>query len=155
MSYPVEPDYIEVYLGDGASPEVFTIVCGAESSGLNKTATTNDRYRRDCAKPAAVATRNVVVTGRTWDLTLNGTANLDAVERLDAAIGIRRNWRIAYGRYDEQKATDAERTGTIYGYYAGPGKLTAFNMTAGGDEAAMELTVAGENWPVWTEGDPA
>lgn len=154
MSYPVEPDYVVVQLGNGAAPEIFTTVCGIETSGLNKTVQSNDRYRRDCAKPAAVPTRKVIVTGRAWDVTGSGVVNMDEFDRLDAALGVRRTYRLLYGRYDDQEAADTERTGTVYGYYTGPAVMTANNINVGG-EGSAEITLAGEDWPVWTEGAPA
>jgi hypothetical protein len=40
-----------ILLGDGASPEVFTDPCGANSKGFNRTANMNDTNVPDCADP--------------------------------------------------------------------------------------------------------
>ena len=156
MSYPVEPDYIIVELGDGATPtEAFTVMCGLEGGSVNQTVSSSDRFRRDCAKPAAVPTRKVRVNGKQWDITANGFINMDEFERFNRALGVRRNYRMQFGQYDTQDATDTERTGTIYGYYSGPGVMTAHNLSAGGEDATAEVTIAGEDELVWTEGAPA
>jgi len=155
VSYPVEPDYIVVELGDGASPEVFTAMCGMESASINRTVQSNDRFRRDCAKPAAVPTRKVRVTGTQWDVTSNGVINMAEFVRFKAALGIRRNYRLLFGQYDNQDATDTERTGTIYGYEKGPAVMTAYNINVGGDEGTAEITLAGEDALVWTTGAPS
>lgn len=155
MSYPVEPDYVVVQLGDGASPEAFAIMCGIETAGVNQTVNTSDRFRRDCAKPAAVPTRKIIVTGKQWDVTGSGVINMAEFNRFNAALGARRNYRLLFGQYDAQDATDTERTGTIYGYYSGPGVMTASNISVGGDEGTGEITIAGENDLVWTTGAPA
>lgn len=156
MSYPVEPDYIIVELGDGATPtEAFSVMCGMENASMNETVQSNDRYRRDCAKPAAIPTRKVRVTGKQWDVTANGVINMAEFVRFKAALGVRRNYRFLYGQYDQQAATDTERTGTIYGYKSGPAVMTANNMNVGGDEGTAEITLAGEDELVWTAGAPA
>lgn len=147
MSYPNEPDYIVVRKGDGGSPETFPIVCGIETAGVNQTANTSDRFRRDCANPADVATRAVRVTGLQWDVSGTGVVNMDEFEAMQAALGNRSTWRIEYGKYDD--AASFPRTGTIFGYYEGPGILTSFNTNVGEDGTA-EITIAGENRPVWT-----
>lgn len=148
MSLPNEPDYVVVRLGDGASPEVFDIVCGFETAGINQTANTSDRFRRDCATPADVPLRTVRVTGLQWDLTASGVLNMDMIEDMQAALGNRRSWRIEYGKFDD--AASIPRTGTIYGRYDGRGVLTAFNANTSGEEASAEVTIAGEGRPTWT-----
>ena len=154
MSVPVEPDYVVVELGDGAATEAFAVICGIETAGVNQTVTSTDRFRRDCAKPAAVPTRKVRVTGKQWDMTGSGVINMDEFDRYNSALGVRRNYRILYGRFDTQADGDTERTGTIYGYYTGPGVMTAFNQNVGGDEGTAEITIAGEDGIVWTAGVP-
>lgn len=144
MSYPVEPDFVVVKIGDGASPEVFTILCGIDTAGVNKTVNTQDRFRRDCAKPGAIPTRKVRVSGRQWDVTGSGVINVDAFAQFDASLGIRRNYRLEFGKRD---GTDA---GDILGYYAGPAVMTAQNINVSADDGSAEITLAGEDDIVWT-----
>jgi len=144
MSYPNEADFVVVKIGDGQSPEVFTILCGIDTAGVNKTVNTQDRFRRDCAKPGAIPTRKVRVTGRQWDVTGSGVINMDAFEDFDDALGIRKNYRIEFGKRD---GTDA---GEIVGYYAGPAVMTASNVQMGDGEGSAEITLAGEDDIVWT-----
>lgn len=152
MSLPNEPDYVVVQMGNGATPEVFTVVCGIDSAGLTQTANTSDRFRRDCATPADVPLRGVRVTGIQWDLSGTGVVNMDEFDRLQGALGNQINYRILYGQYDG--VASIPRTGTIIGYYDGPGVMTAFNQNLG-DEGTAEIAIAGVNRPVWTEGAPA
>lgn len=144
MSYPTEIDAVIVKLGDGADPEVFTTVCGIENATLNDTVQTNDRFRRDCAKPGQIPTRKVRVTGKQWDLTGNGVANVDELVRLKSALGIRKNYQLVAIQYD---GTDA---GEELGTFSGPGVLTARNLNMSPNEGTMEITVAGEDDLVWT-----
>lgn len=144
MSYPVEPDFVVVKIGDGASPEVFTILCGIDTAGINKTVNTQDRFRRDCQKPGAIPTRKVRVSGRQWDVTGSGVINVDAFTQFDASLGIRRNYRLEFGKRD---GTDA---GDILGYYSGPAVMTAQNINVSADDGSAEITLAGEDDIVWT-----
>lgn len=146
MSYPVEPDVIVAKLGDGAEPEVFTAVCGMEGFTINETVNTSDRYRRDCAKPAAIPTRKVKVTGKAWDATGSGVINVDEFARLQAALGIRKNWQFEFRQRD---GTD---NGVLLGIYEGPGVMTAKNINMSGDDGSAEVTIAGEDDITW---DPA
>lgn len=142
MSVPNEPDFAILKLGDAASPEVFTIVCGMDNIAINETANTTDRFRRDCAKPGLPPTRKVKVTGTQWDITGGGVFNMDEIVRLKGALGVSRNWQVDLGKRD---GTD---DGTIIGTYTGPAVLTSNNKNFG-DEGTGELTLAGENELTW------
>jgi len=144
MSYPNEADFIIVKVGDGATPEVFTTICGIENATINQTVNTSDRFRRDCAKPGQVPTRKVKVTGKQWDATGSGVVNVDEFPTFDAALGISKNYQIDFGKRD---GTDA---GEIIGTYAGPAVMTAANINMGDSEGTNEITLAGEDAIVWT-----
>jgi hypothetical protein len=68
---------------------------------------------------------------------------MDAFEDFDDSLGIRKNYRIEFGKRD---GTDA---GEIIGYYAGPAVMTASNIQMG-DEGSAEITLAGEDDIIWT-----
>lgn len=144
MSYPNEADFIIVKVGDGATPEVFTTICGIENATINQTVNTSDRFRRDCAKPGQVPTRKVKVTGKQWDATGSGVVNVDEFPTFNAALGIRKNYQFDFGKRD---GTDA---GEIIGTYAGPAVMTAANINMGDSEGTNEITLAGEDEIVWT-----
>lgn len=145
MSYPQEVDAAIIKVGDGASPEVFTIICGIENVSINRTAGTSDRFRIDCAKPGMIPTRGVRINNRQWDLTGSGVANADEITRLYSTLGAHKNFEIDLIRYD---GTDA---GDVLGTLTGPGVMTSANMNLQrtGD-STMEINIAGENDPVWT-----
>lgn len=144
MSYPVEIDAVIVKLGDGATPEVFTTICGIENATLNETVQSTDRFRRDCAKPGQVPTRKVRVTGRQWDVTGNGVASISEFDRLKAALGIRRNYQLVA---IQQDGTD---TGATLGTFEGPAVMTAKNLNLSPNEGTAEFTLAGEDDLTWT-----
>lgn len=144
MSYPTEIDAVIVKLGDGATPEVFTTVCGIENATVNQTVSSTDRFRRDCAKPGQLPARKVRVTGKQWDVTGSGVANVAEIARLKSALGISRNYQLVAIKYD---GTD---TGDELGTFAGTGVLTATNMNLSPNEGTSEITIAGEDELVWT-----
>lgn len=144
MGYPNEADFAIIKVGNGASPEVFTAVCGVENVTVNRTVNTTDRFRRDCAKPGQVPTRKVRVTGRQWDATGSGVVNVDEFDTFDDALGISKNYRVEFGK------RDGSDTGEIIGYYAGPAVMTAANVNMGAEEGTAEITLAGEDDITWT-----
>jgi hypothetical protein len=146
VSLPTEADFAVVKMGDGATPtEVFTILCGLDQVTINRTANTNDRFRRDCAKPGLPAYRKSRTTGKLMDITASGAINIPDIARYNTALGNSKNYRIELGRYD---GTDA---GTIIHVITGAFNLTGAN-TAIGDEGSADTTLASDG--VWTEGAP-
>lgn len=144
MSYPVEADFAIVKIGDGATPQVFTAICGIENVAINQTVNTSDRFRRDCAKPGSVPKRKVRVTGSQWDGTGSGVVNVEEFDTFKSALGISKTYRIDFGKRD---GTDA---GEILGHYEGPAVMTAANVNMGAEEGTAEITLAGEDEIIWT-----
>ena len=145
MSYPTEIDFAIVRIGDGTTPEVFTVVCGLENATVNETANTSDRFRSDCENPGRVPTRSVRVTGVQWDVTGSGVSNSDQIPLRKAALGKHRNYQIDA---IEEDGTDA---GKLLGTFAGRGVMTAnnLNLQRTGDSTG-DITIAGENDLTWT-----
>ncbi len=143
MSFPLEPDFAVIKIGDGATPEVFTVLCGIDQVSVNSVVNTADRFRRDCAKPGAVPKRKVQAQGTQTDISGSGVFNVDQVAEFRAALGITRNYRVEIGRRD---GTDA---GEIMGHFTGPFMMTANNISVG-DEGSAEITLASDGDVVWT-----
>jgi len=146
VSLPIEADFAVVSIGDGAQPEVFTILCGMDTVGINRTANTNDRFRRDCAKPGSVPYRRSRTTGKQLDITASGAINIPDIARYNAALGKSKNYRIELGQYDN---TD---DGDIIHVITGPFNLTSANSSVG-DEGTAEVSLVSDG--IWTEGAPA
>ena len=142
MALPTEADFAIVKKGDGAEPEVFSILCGLENVTINRTTQSQDRFRRDCAKPGEVPYRRSRTTGKQMDITASGAMNIDDIATYNAALGVAGNYRIELG---ERDGTD---TGNIIHSIEGPFNLTAANSSVG-DEGTAEVTLASDG--VWTE----
>lgn len=146
MSLPTTFDFAQLKLGDGADPEVFTVVCGLETTGINESAQSSDRYVRDCTAPATPPTRKIRVTGVTWSISGSGLANSEQFALLKAAIGKHRNWQVI-----PLDTTDPDTpAGTALGTFEGQGVLTARSIASVADGfATLELTIEGEGDLEW------
>lgn len=142
MSLPVEADFAVVKIGDGAEPEVFTILCGMENVTINRTANATDRFRRDCAKPGEVPFRKSRTTGKQMDITANGAINIPDLDTYNTALGVVKNYTIELGQRD---GTD---TGVIIHEITGAFNLLSANSGVG-DEGTADISLASDG--VWTE----
>lgn len=146
MSLPIEADFAVVKKGDGADPEVFTVLCGLDTVAINRTANASDRFRRDCAKPGSIPFRRSRTTGKQMDITANGAINIPDLVSFNEALGVSGNYRIELGQYD---GTDE---GTIIHVINGPFNLLTANTNVGGDEGASDVSLASDG--IWTEAAP-
>lgn len=145
MSLPTEFDFALVKMGNGASPEVFTAVCGLQDATVNRTVNTQDRFVRDCAKPGEVPERKVKATGRQTDITGTGLTNAAEVDRVEDALGLVKNYRV------EVYSDNGTDTGDLLGTWAGPFMLTSANNSIPREgNAAFELTLVSDGAVTWT-----
>jgi hypothetical protein len=137
--------YINILLGNGAGPEVFAPLCGATTKSLTEGVETADDYSRDCAIPDDVPTRNIIATGKRWDLSFSGVLNRTQLADLRAANGLLKNWRFEIGQPTGDVVAGAG------GYYAGQGMLTGFTITGDdGANATVEGSIASNGPWTWT-----
>lgn len=144
----VKGGYVDILLGDGATPEVFTPICGLTTRSLTQQVNTNDVFVPDCADPEFVPVRRLLPTGRQWDIAGEGLLNLANWQSLIGEVGATSNYRFVVER-------PAGSTDDI-GYFAGPAMIT--NMQIGGTVgdgsfATVSLTIASDG--VWTFNDGA
>lgn len=137
-----EPDivrgtYISILMGDGATPEVFTPICGITTRDFTHQGQTKDVFTRDCGDPEAVPVRRLIVTGEQWDLSGSGQLNRSQLSMVDAAMLVTKNYRFVIGEPADNM---------VYGgYYAGPAMLTQKKITGNDDDmAGIELTVGSD-----------
>jgi hypothetical protein len=113
---------VDILIGDGATPEVFSIVCGLTTRNFTEQVNTSDSFVADCADPEDVPIRRLIPTGRQWSLSGEGRYNRAQASVLRAAIGVTKNYRFVISE-PSGDAVDA-------GYYEGPAMLT--NRQIGG-----------------------
>ena len=146
MSEPNSADFalIKIQTADGP-PAVLTLVCGIEGVTINRTAQTNETYRRDCAKPNRPGTRKLRVTGSSWSISGTGSDNIDLEEEMSDAFGVRKTYAIELYRDD---GTDG---GDLMGTYGGNALMTTRNQSYSQDSAGTaEITLEGEGALTWT-----
>lgn len=140
MSVPIEYDFAQVKLGDGADPEAFAVICDLTSVNINEGAETTTRYRRDCATPGTPAKRRSRVTGTFWDVTGSGLSNAPQTEALRAVLGVRKNYEIDV--FQDNGTSGGELLGT----YSGEAIMTARNLSIDREgDSSMELTFEGQD----------
>jgi hypothetical protein len=135
--------YFSLMLGDGGSPETFLALCGFTTRNFTHARGTNDIYTRDCADPEDVPIRNLIVTGESWSLSGNGVLNRENLDTIIAADNnLTHNWRYLF--------TEPSGDLVFQGYYAGPGIITNFQITADdGNFANISLSIESDgqwNW---------
>jgi len=139
MSYTdkLKSTRVAIMMGDGATPEVFSPMCGITTKGFQQTRATSDTVDWDCADPDAtpVTVRDVGAT----DWTISGSGLLhrpllakvqDAFDSADAT-----NYRFMF---DEPTGSEV-----IDGYYEGPGIITDLNITGtNGEYVQISITIS-------------
>lgn len=127
-----------IAIGDGASPEVFTPICGITTKGLQQTRATTETTDWDCADPDATP---IIVRGagaKDWSITGSGLLDRNRLTALQAAFDDTNptNYRFVY----DEASTDT----IVDGYYQGAGFLTDFNVTGeNGNYLQVSLTISG------------
>lgn len=143
MSQPdiIRGTYFILALGDGETVETFNALCGLTARQITSQANTSDQFIRDCADPEDVPIRRIIVTGRQWSLSGNGTLNRANIQSILNAEAVTRNYRFYW--------TEPSGDTVFAGYYEGPAILT--NVTIdGNDDAYAQISVQIESDGNWT-----
>ena len=135
----VKGSYVDILIGDGATPEVFTPLCGLTARNFTHQVNTNDQFIPDCALPESIPHRRLVPTGEQWDLAGEGLLNLAQTALINAATGVTKNYRFRVAR----------PAGSIVGtgYWQGPAMLTNKNVGGtvdNGEFASVSLAIASD-----------
>lgn len=136
MAYPVtvKGQKVALLLGDGADPEVFTVVCGITTKGLTRTNQTGDTTVWDCTNPDAAPVIERDILAGDWSMSGSGQAVVAELNRLEDALAEPSNWRIVfYG------------TGsTVTRSYTGNAIMTELTINAvNGSRAEVSLSLVG------------
>jgi hypothetical protein len=132
-------------MGNGSAPEVFTVLCGITTKSLTQQVNTSDVFSRDCALPEDVPVRDIVLSGRQWDIRGSGQLNRDNIALLDAAVGVIKNFRFFI------RAKVGETGAALNGYYGGGAVITT--RTINGDDGGfvgIDLAIASNGVWTWT-----
>lgn len=127
--YPkrLKSGFINVLVGDGATPEVFTLLCGASQKTFTDQKNTTDDTLDPCDDPEAIPFRVLQVTGRQASIGLNIVYN-----RTQAAM-IRELMASSDSVNMRFQFTEPNGDAVDAGYYAGQFQVVNFQVTAGGN----------------------
>lgn len=141
--------YFVLAMGDGGSPaEIFTALCGITTRSFTAQANTNDQFTRDCANPEDTPIRNLIVTGRQWSLSGEGSLNRSQLEDIEEAFGIPKNYRFYY--------TEPSDDEVFQGYWEGRGIMVNKTITGGDEEfATISLQIESDGQWTFTEVTPS
>lgn len=143
----VKGTYVDILMGDGAGPEVFSPICGLTTRTFTQQVNTNDSFIPDCADPEDVPIRRLVPTGMQWDLSGEGLLNLAQHTAVRAASqGITKNFRFRVAR----------PAGSVVGagYWQGPAMITNLQetgSTGNGEFAQVSITIASDGEWTWVD----
>lgn len=145
MTLPVEADFAIIKVGDGESPEVFTIACGIQNVSINTVANMQDRFVRDCAKPGEIPYRKSKTTGKQQDITGGGLTDKASIDVFLDALGVTKNYKV------ELYIDDGTDAGDLLGTIAGAYKMGATNLNIQRDgDSTAEVTLASQGAWTWT-----
>lgn len=143
----VKGGYIDILVGDGATPEVFTKLCGLNTKSFTIQKNTSDVFVPDCDDPEDIPVRFLNVTGLQWDLSGSGLYNRaqGPLIRTLASDSASRNMRFVMSEPGTDPVDD--------GYYAGKALVTnvQFGGPTGAEYATVDLTLASEGAWDWVE----
>ena len=127
---------VAIMMGDGATPEVFSPMCGITTKGFQQTRATSDTVDWDCADRDAtpITVRDVGATD--WTISGSGLLHRPLLADVQAAFDSAdpTNFRFMF-----DEPTDGE---VIDGYYQGPGIITDLNITGtNGEYVNVSLTI--------------
>jgi len=151
MSLPNSADFALVSIQTAVGPPaVYKLLCGIEGVTINRTAQTNETYRRDCATPNRPGQRKLRVTGSSWSISGTGSDNIDLETDYSDAFGVRKIYEVELFKDD---GTDA---GESMGTYVGTALMTTRNQSYSieGDSGTVEITLEGEGELVWAVAAP-
>jgi hypothetical protein len=88
-----------ILIGNGASPEVFSEPCGANSRGFNRTNNMTETETPDCADPDAAAWLERDVKSKTAELPIAGVVASESLDTYDAWYedGVSKHVRVEMG----------------------------------------------------------
>jgi hypothetical protein len=142
----VRGSYLDIAMGNGASPEVFSILCGLNARNFTQQVNTSDTFVADCADPEDVPIRRLVPTGKQWSLSGEGRYNRSQRAVIDAAVGVTKTFRFIMSEPDGDSISD--------GYYEGPGMITNIQFGGSGAEsgnfATFSVQIESDGEWTWT-----
>ena len=133
----VRGSYLNIEVGDGAGPEVFTMLCGLTTKTFDRQKNTSEHFISDCADPEDISDRFLITTGQQGTISGEGRLNraqFDLVEDLYNSNGANMRFRVS------EPATDNIADGHFAGFFI----MTSLSYSGGdasdGNHATASMT---------------
>lgn len=141
----IKGNYIDVAYGDGADPEVFTVLCGLVDRTLNITyASAFEAEDYDCDDPEAVAQTLREVGAQDWSIDISGLYNRSQMAAIRGLLGASHNWQFIIS----EPAADAIDDGQ----WGGSGFINNFSVQGTkGTYTQISATIQGTALLAWTD----
>lgn len=136
--------YVEILMGDGESPQLFSVLCGINTRSITDQVNTSDSFVRDCADPEDIPIRELILSGRQWSMRGSGQMNRALLKDLDAAVGKIKDYRFFIRAKQGETALDDP----LNGYYGGQAAITS-KVINGNDGDYVNIDVAFESHGAW------
>lgn len=139
--------YIDVLVGNGATPEVFTKLCGLTTKTFTAQKNTTDIFIPDCDDPEIIQSRYLNITGIQWDLSAEGLYNRAQGPLIRDLVNDLASSNMRF--YFAEPGADPVDSG----YFEGLGLVTnaQFGGATAGEYATISLTIASEGPWVWVD----
>lgn len=138
--------YVEILMGDGATPEVFAVLCGVTTRSIVTQVNTQDAFNRDCADPEDIPVRELITSGKQWSMRGSGQMNRDMFTDLLDAVGETKNYRF----FLRAKVGEVALDDPLNGYLGGPAKITSHTINGNdGDFVGVDLAIESDGEWTW------
>lgn len=140
--------YVNVLYGDGATPEVFTVLCfGQPTKDLTITyAAQYETTLKDCANPEDVGYIARDVGPQDWSISINGQMNRANMDAIRGLMGAKKNFRF------ELDEPPAPATAVDAGYWQGVGMISELSFgTTDGEFVSLSISITGAGLMTWTD----
>lgn len=137
----IKGTYLDIMIGDGESPEVFSVVCGLTTKAFTQQVNTESSFIKDCVDREDVPHRRLTASGKQATLTGSGYYNRSQFEVLQAAFGVTKNYRFVMSEPGDDPV--------FTGYFEGPFMLTTLPIN-GGDTGFAQQELTFESDGEWT-----
>lgn len=139
----VKGTYIDILVGDGATPEAFSILCGLTTKTFTEQVNSSDIFIPDCADPEDVPVRRLNITGRQWSVAGEGSYNRAQGALIRSIVGVTKNYRFVVSEPTGDDIDD--------GYYEGQAALLNRQISGpgGGEFATASFQIESDGEWIW------
>lgn len=144
----VRGSYLNIQVGDGAGPEVFTMLCGLTTKTFSRQKNTNEHFISDCADPEDISDRFLITVGRQGTISGEGRLNrtqFDMVEDFYNSNGGNIRFTVS------EPATDNISDGHFAGFFV----MTSLEYSGGdasdGNYATASMTFESSGAITWVD----